>query len=211
MVKPSKSSLSLRSQPKRTQPIPRQVLRDFLRIMPHVSRGVVALSNASTTSGGLSFKLDDIPNFSRYTAIFDRYRIQRVEVSMYHASTTIEIKGAASLNPTLYCTVIDYNSSGAAATFNDLRTFRTCKVNMFGALQALKGCDHRSFQPRYIGVVEDATTSVVKGSSEDGWLNTETPNVPYFGYRYFFDQLTPAYTGSVKFECVYHVEFVNSK
>jgi hypothetical protein len=212
MVKPSNSSLTKRSSNKPKQKVPRVVLNlNVFRLKEHVSKGTVALSNAATVAGGLSFQLDDISDYTFWQAKFDRYRIVRVDVTMFQCSTTIEIKGASSLNPTLYATVIDLNSSTAAATLNDLRNFLSCRIHNFGTLQNSRGEDKRSFCPRFVGVAEDATTSVVAASSDQGWLNSNRSNIPHYGYRYFFEQLSGAYTGSVKFDVVYHVEFCDRK
>lgn len=169
----------------------------------HVDLGTVALSNAATVSGGLRFQLDQVPGYTEFTAMFDMYRIAAVKVTCLQNADNIQVQATVPYAVVRWVSVVDYNSSGTFATLNDAREFQNAKISQFPT-QYPKS---RYFKPKMVTVVEDSSTSVIAGGNKRGWLNSNVVNIPHYGYRYFFEQLTSPYTGSVKFEAVYYMMF----
>lgn len=147
--------------------------------------------------------LADVPNSTEFTSLFDLYRIAKVEFRLLFNANMIQVQATVPMNPIRYATVIDYNSAGSLASLNDAREFKTCQIKMF----PFDNEEERVLAPRFISVIEDSALSVVAGGSQTGWLNTSVASVPHYGVRYFVEQLTSPYTGTVSLEARYHLEF----
>ncbi len=171
----------------------------------HVDLGTITLSTAGITSGGFSFQLDEVPNFAEFQSLFDLYKIEYAEVHMLPSFTNVLPSTATTFTTVRVATVIDYNSSGAFATFDDARDFESAQVTDVCAVSA------RKIHPMYLtGVEEDGSTIVVGGASR-GWLNTTRADIPHYGFRYAFEQAPATYSLSVKCEAVYYLTFKSVK
>lgn len=175
----------------------------------HVDLGSQALSNAATTTGGFSFQLDEVPNFTEFTALYDVYRIAAVKVSCMYNATDIQVQATVPYSTVRWVSVIDFNSSGNLGSFNDAREFQTAVVRTYP--DARKSTFSRYLKPKFLTGVEDDSSTIVSGGNRKGWLNTAQPDIPHYGYRFFFEQLLSPYTGSVKFEAVYYLMFKQVK
>lgn len=169
----------------------------------HVNLGTVALSNAAVTTGGHSFQLDEVPNYQEFTALFDVYRIAAVKISCYVNASDIQVQSTIPFAVVRWISVIDYNSSGSFGSFDDAREFQSAKMKQFPSPYPAK----RYLKPKMISSVENDATSIVAAGNKKGWLNTTVANIPHYGYRYIFEQLSSPYTGSIKFEAVYYMMF----
>lgn len=204
---------------KRTRPIrvPRNMPRSVYMFKRHYDIGTVTLSPSAITTGGFSFQLDEVPNFTEFQELFDLYKIQAVKITAYPAWTLIgptPVAVTTSVAPIRWASVIDYNSSGGFASFNDAREFQTCRVNRL--TNAMTGSFKRYiYHPRFITGVEEDGSTIVAGGSSRGWLNTTRADVPHFGYRYIFEQVNdPANfyaEPTVKFEAIYYFMFKRVK
>jgi len=168
------------------------------KFVRNVDLGTITLSTSAITTGGFSFQLSDLPNSSEFQALFDLYRIDAVSVTF--TSNYINILGGG-LPPIRYATVVDKNSSGVFATFNDAREFDTAHVDV------ITFPDTRNILPRYISAVQNDSSATVYGGSARGWLNTSVANVPHYGYRYVFEAFTSANLPSVRCEAIYYLSF----
>jgi hypothetical protein len=171
-----------------------------------VDLGDVTLSRAGITSAGFSFQLDEIPNYTEFTALFDMYKIEYVEVhilpNVNHANTMTGIPTGTMIFVPRLATVIDYNSSGSFASFNDARDFESAEIGPVVRNRPIV----RRIAPRFLtGVEEDGSTIVVGGSSR-GWLNTVRADVPHYGLRYVAEATSSAnvYLG-FRCEAIYYL------
>lgn len=189
--------------------VPRNVLSRVYSFIRHVDHGTVTLSNAAVTSGGKAFNLSDVPDSTEFTALFDRYRIKQVDFRWLFNANIIGIQSAVPFNTVRWANVIDYNSVGAFASLNDARCFPNCEIHQFPDVKEY----HRVIKsPRYNTAVEVANGgSLVTAKSDTGWLNTTANNIDHHGIRYFFEQLSSPYTGSVDLEATYYLEFKDPK
>lgn len=196
------------SRAKPTIPRNRSVANSVYFFKRHVRLAAVTLSNAAITTGGFSFQLDEVPNYAEFTALFDQYKIAAVAVTCYFNSNNIQVQSAVPFNACRWISVIDYNSSGTFAGLDDAREFQTAEI---GAYPDWKAKHTRYIKPRIRTVVEDNSASLVAGGNRTGWIDTTVANIPHYGYRYIFEQLTSPYTGNVEFEAVYYMQFKQVK
>lgn len=165
------------------------------------------LAAAAVTSVGYSWKLNDLATSSELTSLFDLYRIAKIDVQI---SSTVNAQGfsagSVSVIPRI-ATVIDYNSAGTFATFDDAGEFQSCRI-----MPLVTGANSIKFtiRPRFLGVAEDSSTSVVVASNNAGWLNTAAANIPHYGLRWIAEQAGSA-TISVLVSFRYHLELTAVK
>jgi hypothetical protein len=165
----------------------------------HVDLGNVALSSAGISTNGFSFQLDEVPNYTEFTTLFDLYKIEHVELHMIpsanSANTLTGIGGAINYPPRI-ATVIDYNSSTGFASFDDARDFESAEV-----VPAIRRNPIvRKITPKFLTGVEEDGATIVTGGASRGWLNTARADVPHYGFRYVAEQLTSA-TEFIGFRC----------
>ncbi len=165
----------------------------------HVDLGTITFSTAGIVSNGFSFQLDEIPNYTEFTTLFDLYKIEHVEVHMLPGTNSqnnqIGVGGSVTYPPRI-ATVIDYNSSGAFASFNDARDFESAEVH-----QAIRRDPIvRRLTPRFLTGVEEDGATIVTGGASRGWLNTARADVPHYGFRYVGEALSTA-TELMGFRC----------
>lgn len=164
-----------------------------------------ALSTVAPTSAGYFFQLNDVPNVAEFTSLFDRYKFVGVKVKMYTSANNVQPSGVNPFIPVIYYSVIDWNSSGALATAADANEFQTCRQL---SLNAPRGAFKRYIKsPRYIGVAEDAASSVIASTSAVGWINTSVPNIRHFGYRWLVSRVATGYTMSISHQFTYYLKF----
>lgn len=173
----------------------------------HVDLGIINLTNAGITSQGWSFQLNEVPNYTEFTNLYDQYKLCAAAVKFIPLQTVSQISptGVGNFN-IRFATVIDYDSSGAFATFDDAREFSTCKV---------KACTQyhtRYIKPRIRSANENDSNTIVASGTRKMWLSTTVTNIPHYGLRYVFEAIpTPSYVMQYKVEAVYYLAMRNVK
>lgn len=173
----------------------------------HVDLGIISLTSAGITTQGFSFQLDEVPNYTEFTALYDQYKLAAVAVKFMPMQTVMQVSGAGVGNfNTRFATVIDYDSSGGFASFNDAREFGTCKVKNVSQYHT------RYIKPRIKSANENDSTTIVASGNRRMWLNTAVANIPHYGVRYVFEAIpTTGYVVQYKVEAKYYFAFRNVK
>lgn len=180
--------------------IPQSIWQPMIhRFVRHVNLGTITISTVAITTGGFSFQLSDLPDYADFQTLFDLYRIDFVQVTMYPSATEVLPTISSPFVPVRIITAIDLNSSNSFASFNQARDFETARVHLMTKTST------RSIKPRYISVLENDASASVFGGSGVGWLNTSVPNVPHYGYRYAIEQASSTYTLTVNCEAKFYL------
>lgn len=188
--------------------IPKPIRQKIHYFKRHVDLGLITLSTAGITSQGFSFQLDEVPNYTEFTALYDQYKLSAVSISFIPMQTyTLNNTTAVANNFNVrYATVVDYDSSGAFGTFNDAREFTTVKITTITQQQT------RYIKPRIKSANENDSSTIVASGNIRSWLNTSIGNIPHYGLRYVFEQFPNAgFVGQMKVEAVYYFAFRNVK
>lgn len=173
----------------------------------HVDLGLITLSTGGITTQGFSFQLDEVPNYTEFTALYDQYRLCAVSVKFIPMQNqTLNNSAAVGANFNIrYATVIDYDSSGGFGSFNDAREFTTCKV------KSITQYHTRYIKPRIKSANENDSNTIVASGNRKMWLNTAVSNIPHYGLRYVFEQFTANFIAQYKVEAKYYFAFRNVK
>jgi len=202
MIKQSSRAKRIRRRPKSSVPRPRKPTDQVFSFRRKLVIAAAALNTGAITSSGLRFMLSDVPNSSEFTSLFDLYKIDKIDVQCL---ASFDTSTGPPQTRFFFATVVDLNSSGALASFADALEFQSVKVLPFQTREM----PIRSFRPRYIGVAEDSSSSVIASTSDQGWLNTSIPNIPHYGFRWVSEAASTSAT--MRFIITYHLLFKQVK
>jgi hypothetical protein len=135
------------------------------------SKGSFQATTVAIGALGLSFSLNDLPNVSEFTALFDQYRILQVTVSM--------VPNVTSSQPLPIYSCIDYDDASVPAASSDIYQKDTSQVND-GTQVIVRTLNPKSLVSAYLSAVSTAY------SPEWGvWYDCDQPGVPHYGLKFF--------------------------
>lgn len=161
----------------------------------------ITIENINPTLYGFNFSLNDLPNYTEFTALYDQYKINAVRFTMLPQQTQSISIGSVN-NPIANARVfsaIDYNDGSAPASVDELREYKTCK-----STSILRPHKRYIYKPKYV----DTT-----GTTRSGWVATSSPGLNYFGLKVACEPMLSSGTTnmSMRIECKYYLSFKNVK
>jgi hypothetical protein len=117
---------------------------------------------------GVTLTLNDAPNSSEITSLFDQYRLAQA------TATYFPISGAAT---TIY-SALDYDDSNTP-TFADL-----LQKDSFQANQSTQSFS-RTIVPAVTSQIYAGVITTAYGIEKLVWLDSATSTVPHYGFKYF--------------------------
>ena len=145
-----------------------------------------------------SITLNQLPNASDFTNLFDQYRIDRVTVHFYpRASTVSDTSGLTNPSGVMLLTAaVDLDGAAAPPTLNELLEYGSCQQHMLN--------QHRSitFQPRVKTTQAGASGPLMPIGT---WIDSANPNMIYNGLRTYVGSTYSKYA-----ECSVFAEFTCS-
>lgn len=166
---------------------------------------VGALSKTALDQGNVRlFSLSSIPNSSEFTALFDMYRIDRVELEYQLIS---EIIGSAY--PRIAFTP-DYNDSTPPTTESQILEYGSSEMFLFSQY---KPVFRRTLKPRaQLGTYQGAFTAYSM-APPGTWISCDYPGVLYYGAKDFISSYnsTTFPNTIIQLYVRVHLSFKNSK
>lgn len=145
-----------------------------------------------------------VPNSSELLAVFDQYRIKRIEVQLFY-SHNVSATGDA-LMPLLR-QALDFDSVNGT---NALTEYQGCRTNQMG-MYMTDGIKYNLFNPTVQGVVQDSTTTTGTANAlVSPWIDSSANNTPHFGMRFQaepFGDTTAGVAGRFSINVKYLLEF----
>jgi len=124
----------------------------------------------------IGFQLNQLDQYTTYQALFDEYRLDRVEITFFPAYRANSVALApTSLIPLIYI-VSDYDDSVLPTTISQLREYESCVIRD----------DSRAFT---ISIVPRTNISLASGAtsgqspSANLWVDMTQSNVPFYGIK----------------------------
>lgn len=187
------------------------------------SGGGVTVNNAgmfTTATGGaqttyyhafaMFFTASTLPNASAYTALFDRYRINKVSVRFYPVNTgnnaqDSSVVGNAQFGGFLHW-IIDYDDA-AVPTASDVGvdTMRQRLSYKMTNIHNKKNVLSRTFKPR-MAVAAYGGTFAQYQNVKAGWIDSVSLGVQHYGLKGIFEMVAPStntYFQNFKLEVTY--------
>jgi len=143
---------------------------------------LTAASSTTTTFGTFFLRLQDIPGYTEFQAMYDFYKINAVQVRFIPAANTSD--NVASTNnqySTRIATVLDYNDDGTPTSMNDLRQRENCKISPYNKIHK------RFFHPKpIVAIDEDAGSGTNTGFGQNintPWVSCASDAVQWHGIK----------------------------
>ena len=125
----------------------------------------------------LKFNFDDIPGYADLAAVFDQYKLDKVDLKFVPNGTNAALVGGGSsqIRSVLY-TAFDANDATAPSTLNELIQYQNCTMTPY--------CDElkRTIYPRLAVDSSDAEGIVTLGPAGT-WCATSQKDVDWYGLK----------------------------
>ena len=161
--------------------------------------GTLTINNTTTTNQAYNFSLNDLPNSSEFTSLFDMYKINAVKITFSPQMT--ENISLSPLNNAFassrFFSAIDYNDSTAPTSTDELRQYSTCKMTPL-----LKKHTRMIFKPKIL----DSSSYTLST-----WIASSSPSTNYFGLKVSVEPFegSTITTMIYKIECKFYMSFKN--
>jgi len=168
----------------------------------HVDDGTLVKS-ITDAGWAYAFNLQDLPNYTEFTALFDRWRIVNVEATLIYQQS---INTSTFCFPTLFAS-IDLNDASTPATLNQILERENTRVMPFSAAIAM----HKiSMKPRTLvqGVAGSLAVEV-----KDAWADCLVPAQDFYGLKFWMQNYNSTVSGSATIRLVfrYDLEFQTAR
>lgn len=125
--------------------------------------------------GAYAFLLNDLPNASEFTALFDQYRINSIRWRLIPRGSSAE--AGTNNNVGKIFTVLDYDDNTAPASIDTLMQYPGVKTTRTTS-------DHtRVLRPAFATPQYVSAISTAYGARR-GWLDCDYTTVPHYGVKY---------------------------
>lgn len=159
--------------------------------------------------GGASNGNSTTSNISEYSALFDAYRINAVQVTMNFSSNSSSLTQPAASLP-LVATAVDLDDV-SPVSITELGQYQSYKLRQFNT----NGPQTIMIKPvpKSLSSTGTGVTAVAANGFRSQWQDMQTTSVPYYGLKCAFDnQLlgaagTSTIAGYITFSVIYHVSF----
>lgn len=164
--------------------------------------------------GGSYVLTSAIPSQSEFQALFDRYRIDKVEVTPIWSCNYTGNNTSTITTPLLH-QALDFDTVDGT---NSLFEYPQCKTLQLGSIN--NGLTKFICYPCVTSAVSqiDTSTGTVSASlaesSKHPWLDAGAPNIQHFGMRFQYDSMGSTYnnnSGTIQFICRFYFSFKNSR
>jgi hypothetical protein len=156
-------------------------------------------SMAVAIDAGFLFKLNDLTDYTKWTTLFDQYRLVKVEVMGFPINDQNQVGSGA--NQSELRTAVDYDNTTAFGA--DLLGPFGDSVRIHYSTAQWK----RVLKPRIaMAAYKGALTGFANMNAQ--WIDSANPDVQHYGLRYYL----PVSTGTVptwRVYAKYHLEFRN--
>lgn len=155
----------------------------------------------ATTAGlgrGIYFYLAQLSNYTEFTALFDQYKITGIRVQLLPQQNVNQTTSGAITTPTIM-TCIDYNSVNIPAQSSDVLEFQNSQVTTYDQKV------DRYFRPKI--AVASYSGTFASYSSVDTWVDTNSPNVQYYGFRAWIPPVNTTAIAGWRIYVTYYLSF----
>lgn len=180
-------------------PVQRFSNNPTLRTTRTVLAGTITTNTSAAFFRGYSFQLSDCPSPGDFTALFDQYRITRIDVSFLPSALD---STPAAQSSSLVLTVVDYDDATAPTALGDLFEFNNCMV--WSGTERLQ----LSLVPRVARALYTGSFSGYE-SAEAPWIDIASPAVQHYGLKVAFGATYSVLSYLPVFR--YHLEFRSTR
>jgi len=157
--------------------------------------------------GAMSFALDQLPAYTEFAALFDQYRVEKIDlVFSTRLDPSNSSAAAQSWFPRLF-TLVDNDDTSVPSGADELRQSARCQLAIVKPDSFVK----RSFVPQTLATVYNSGVSSGYALSNNTWLDMAVPSIPHYGMKYAIENLSTLNGQSILVEVSYHLAFRDSR
>lgn len=141
-------------------------------------------NNAGVQSAGTTFQLDDLPNYTEFTNLFDQYRIRGIKLDLFFNQSPADANNPVGSG--LFYHYIDLDDATAPAT--------EAEVCQRGYLKKIRPFGHHKIfiRPRTAKAIWQGAFTAYGQNNNNQWIDCTYPAVEYYGWKYLWTQTTVA-------------------
>lgn len=161
--------------------------------------GTAISSNIAAAENNYAPTLDMLAQYTTFQALFDAYRIMKVEFTFIPRANTNESPNIVRNAP--FYTAIDNDDVAAITTIAAIQQYQTLAVH--SSLEKV----HRVLYPKVATDVYQGVSSAYSEAKNGLWLDCGYPSVPHYGLRTMFGATGTA--GDVAYDVIlkFFIEF----
>lgn len=181
---------------------------------PTANTGGAGGNQGYQVGAGMQFLLTDVPSYTDFTSLFDHYTIEQVDVeidcllnSAAGASSTVTSGINTALMPSVTY-VPDFDDSSPPTTGASISEYQRAKTWTFrGSGKPLTF----SIKPRTAVQIFRGVTSAYAAGAENTAINLAYNDVPHYGVKLWFDNVTSDIDQTFRVRLKYHLKFQDPK
>jgi hypothetical protein len=144
-----------------------------LRFQTEYDGSLLTTSNIAAVGAGLQFNLAAAPGASTATAMFDQYRIDRVDVWFFPSANQAT---TSTMEAGVWCSAVDLDSGGTPASFNAVQAHS-------GVIQtSILSAHYHSFVPQIADAAYSGAFTSFAGA-DPVWIDTASSAVQHYGIQ----------------------------
>ena len=186
----------------------RQKIHRFTRTF-NTDTAIILNSGAAAAGYGFNFALDQLPNPSDFTQLYDQYRIKAIKWQLIPKQGTATVfpptvlPGQVSIMPKIY-SVIDYDDSAPPTSLDQMLQYENCKYTRANKTHT------RFFKPAVATEVFNTGITTAYGMRQNAWLDCNSNQIEHYGLKVWVEAstaLTPRWDFDII--CKFYMEFKN--
>jgi len=147
------------------------------------------------------FTLNDVPNVSEFTVLYDSYCISKVIMICIPVGNT-GITNATNNQTSTIAHVIDYDDANVPSTMNELMQYAAVKVRTCNTQFSI------SLIPRVaVEIYKTAVTTGYGVGPEKAWLDCANADIPHYGIKMVMTPGSAAFLSQYQVYFKYYLEF----
>jgi hypothetical protein len=167
----------------------------------------IAAQGTVNTYFTIAFALYDLAQYTSWTALFDQYRIDKVQVKFIPQGTVVDLHTTVTLNaenPSIYL-VLDFDDATLLSSFAGVQEYDNVETTEGGG----------GF---FVTIFPSVTPSVYSAGAfsgyaveRAGWIDCANASVPHYGLKGMIEALYPSSTGNFSWtiQAKYYFSFRN--
>lgn len=145
------------------------------------------LSGSSTKYGSMTFSLDNLVDYTDFSALYDFYKINAVKVYFRRVAGIVRdnsIANAADLSTPRGYFAFDYDDNAPPVSLASIMQRQSCRI------KTVNNSFSMYFKPTFL--TQNYETTVSTGySPKRGWISIGDANVPHYGIKWVVTAASP--------------------
>lgn len=164
---------------------------------------VITVSGGVAYFGASSFELQNVPNASEFTSLYDQYKINGIKWQLLPRGNSADVGTSTTQgNQGRIFSVLDYDDSNAPASFNDMTQYQNVKMTPNTVTHT------RYLKPKFLMDVLSGSVGVTANAPRNGWIDCTNSDVKHRGVKIGIQAPTNA-TYTYDLMVTYYLAFKN--